>query len=115
MSSERRGDSKVIIPVSDYPFKGPHRTVGNLVDRPGAFAVFSEFNGKYYLLDVDFSDEVKKAIENHERIKCWEKYRKGLIRYAVLYESDFPSKPKEEIVKEVRKRYVTMPCGGGPR
>lgn len=103
------------MPIANYAFEGPFRLVEKIEDSPGVFAVVSEFVDKYYLLDVDHSDEVRKAIENHERRKCWEMYRKGLIRYAVLYKSDFPSKTEEEIVKEVRKWYVMIPCGGGPR
>ena len=57
---------------------------------------------------------MKNAIENHKRRKCWEKYRKGLIRYTVLYKSDFSPKVKEEIVREVRKRYVTIPPARNP-
>jgi len=105
----------MMIPIAQYPFKGPHRSLKDIEDLPGAFAIISEFTGKHYLLDVDCSDEVKKAIKTHERRKCWENHRKGLLRYAVLYEADFPSKSKEEIVKEVRRKYVTMPCGGSPR
>ena len=82
----------MIISICEYLFKGPQRTKGKIDDRPGAFAVLSEFYGKYYLLDADCSDEVKNAIENHKRRKCWEKYRKDLIRYTVLYKSDFSPK-----------------------
>lgn len=102
----------MIMTICQYPFKC--RTFRELEDRPGAFAVMSEFYSKYYLLDVDCSDDVKKAVEEHERRKCWEKHRKGTIEYAVLYESDFPSKTKEEIMNEVRRKYSTIPCGGSP-
>ena len=84
-------------------------------DLPGAFAIISEFTGKNYLLDVDYSDEIKKAIKTHERKNCWQNHRKGILRYAVLYETDFPSETKEEIVKKVRERYKTIPCGGNKR
>ena len=105
----------MIIPIAQYPFKGPHRSLRGVEDLPGAFAIISEFTGKNYLLDVDYSDEIKKAIKTHERKNCWQNHRKGILRYAVLYETDFPSETKEEIVKKVRKRYNTIPCGGSPR
>jgi len=101
----------MIVPIAEYPFKGLHKTIGKLEDKPGVFTIISEFDGINHLFDVDCSETVKKKIENHERRKCWEKYRKGLIRYAVLYESDFPFVPKEKLVEEVRKRYKTVPCG----
>jgi hypothetical protein len=105
----------MIIPIAQYPFKGPHRSLRNIEDLPGVFIIISEFTGKHYLLDVDYSDEIKKAIEVHERRKCWQLYRKGLLRYAVLYESDFPSEPKEKIAKKVRIKYQAIPCGGNQR
>lgn len=105
----------MIIAICENPLKGRHKTVGKIDDRPGAFAVLSEFYVKYYLLDVDCLGEMKKAEENHKVRKCWEMHRKGLIRYAMLYKSDFPPKAKEEIVKEVRKSYVTILYEGGPR
>ncbi len=105
----------MIIPIAQFPFKGPHRSLRKVEDLPGVFIIISEFAGTHYLLDVDYADEIKKAIKAHERRKCWQLYRKGLLRYAVLYESDFPSEPKEKIAKKVRKMYKTIPCGGNLR
>ena len=101
----------MIIPIADYPFEGPHRSVKKIENSPGVFAVICEFVGTYYLLDVDHSEDVKKAILNHERKKCWQKYRRGLIRYAVLYERNFPSEAEEEIEKRIRHTYKNIPCG----
>jgi hypothetical protein len=100
----------MIMPIADYPFEGPHRSVKKIENGPGVFAVICEFVGTYYLLDVDQSDDAKKAILNHERKKCWQKYRRGLIRYAVIYESNFPSEA-EEIEKKIRHTYKNIPCG----
>lgn len=103
--------SRLIMPIADYPFDGPHRSVNEIENSPGVFAVICEFVETYYLLDVDHSDDVKKAILNHERRKCWEKFRRGLIRYAVLYERNFPSETKEDIEKKIRRKYKNIPCG----
>ena len=99
-----------MIPIAQYPFEGPHRSVKKIENSPGVLAVVCEELGKYYLLDVDHSDDVKKAIQNHERRKCWEKYHRGLIRYAVLYERNFPNEAREDIEKEIRKKYRSIPC-----
>jgi len=104
----------VIIPVAQYPFRGPYRSAEKIEEAPGLFLVISEYNGKHYLLDIGHSDEVKKAIQNHERRGCWEKYRKGLIRYAVLYTEDLGSDGRRKLEEKIRKIYRNIPCGGSP-
>jgi hypothetical protein len=99
-----------MIPIAQYPFEGPHRSVKKIENSSGVLAVICKESGKYYLLDVDHSDDVKKAIQNHERRKCWESYRRGIIRYAVLYEQNFPNEAKEDIEKEIRRKYRSVPC-----
>ena len=51
----------MIMPIADYPFEGPHRSVKKIENSLGVFAVICEFVGTYYLLDVDQSDDVKKS------------------------------------------------------
>jgi hypothetical protein len=101
-----------IMPIENYAFDGPHRSLKNLENKAGVFVIMSEFVGKFYLLDVDVSDDVKSAIENHVRRKCWERYRKGKIRYAVLYEKEIPADRDSEIERKIRSKYKTVPCGG---
>ena len=99
-----------MMPIDHYPFKGPYRSVDEIENSPGVFALICEFEGTYYLLDVDHSDDVKQAILVHERRKCWERYRKGLIRYAVLYTRKMSSEHRGEMEEKIRKRYRSIPC-----
>lgn len=101
----------MIMPIANYPFDGPHRSVEKIENRPGVFAVICEFEDKYYLLDVDYSDDIKQAILNHGRRRCWEKYRKGHIRYAVLYERNLSFEDKEDVERKIRHTYRNIPCG----
>ena len=100
-----------IMPIENYAFDGPHRSLRNLENKAGVFVIMSEFVGKFYLLDVDVSDDIKSAIENHARRKCWERYRKGKIRYAVLYKKEFSAERDSEIERKIRSKYKTVPCG----
>lgn len=104
----------MIIPIVNYAFDGPLKSVKKIEDRPGVFVVACEFIGKHYLLDVDHSDKVKTAILSHERKKCWKLYRRGLIRYAVLYTDDKSAEERRSLEKRIRKKYKTLPCGGSP-
>lgn len=99
-----------MMPIAQYLLEGPHRSVEKIENSPGVFAVICEFEGAYYLLDVDHSDDVKKAIQNHERRKCWERYRRGLIRYAVLYTRKTSAEKRGEMEEKIRKRYRDIPC-----
>jgi hypothetical protein len=101
----------MIMPIAEYPFDGPHLSVKDIENSSGVFAIVCEFVDKFYLLDVDHGNDIKKAILNHERRKCWDKYRKGRIRYAVLYDRDFPDVTDEEILKKIRDVYEAIPCG----
>lgn len=101
----------MIMPIAQYPFDGPHRSLKNIEDAPGVFAILCEFVDKYYLLDVDHSDSVRQAIQEHKRRRCWEKYRRGRIRYAVLYDKVFPDEESYKTVKKIRSRYHSIPCG----
>jgi len=100
----------MIMPIAQYPFEGPLRSVNKIENSHGVFAVICEFEGAYYLLDVDHSDDVKQTILNHERRKCWEKYHRGLIRYAVLYLHKKPPEEVEEIEAKIRKWHRSIPC-----
>ena len=104
------GGNSIIITIAQYPFKGPHRSLKKIEGSQDVFTVICEFGGSLYLLDVDHSDDVKQAIQNHERRDCWEKYRRGLVRYAVIYSHNSPSPEVEEIEAKIRKRYRNIPC-----
>jgi hypothetical protein len=99
------------MPIAEYAFKGPYPTLKKVENERGVFAILSQLVDKYYLLDVGCSEDVKKAIQGHNRRKCWERYRKGKIRYAVFYTNDFPEKANMEIENEIRQKYKTIPCG----
>jgi hypothetical protein len=101
----------MIMPIGEYPFDGPHKTLRVIENKPGVFAVICEHVDKYYLLDIDSSKNVKESITTHERKKCWENYKKGKIRYAVLYDESLREGAKKEIIDNVRKKYKTIPCG----
>lgn len=103
-----------MMPIADYAFKGPFRSVEKIEDSPGVFAVVSEFVDKYYLIDVDHSDEVRKAIQNHERRGCWEKHRRGRIRFAVFYTADMTAEERGKLEDKIRLEYKTTPCPENP-
>jgi hypothetical protein len=99
------------MPIAEYLFEGPYPTSTKIESEGGVFAIISKLVDKYYLLDVGYSEDLKKSIQEHNRKKCWEKYRKGKLRYAVLYEKDFSNQTNEEVERKIRLKYKTIPCG----
>jgi len=99
------------MPIAQFPFEGPFPTLTKIRSESGVYAVVCEFVDKFYLLDVGRSEDVKNEIANHERRSCWERFKKGKIRYAVLYTDLFPNLTDGQIVKNVRSTYKGIPCG----
>ena len=99
------------MPIAQFPFEGPFPTLTKIRNESGVYAVVCEFVDKFYLLDVDQSNDIKDEITHHERRKCWEKFKKGKIRYAVLYSNVFPNLNDSQIVNNIRSTYKGIPCG----
>jgi hypothetical protein len=98
------------IPVAGYRFKGPLEYTKDLLERKGVFLVVCRVAGKYYLIDVDHADNIKKSILYHERQHYWREYKRGKLMYAVLYLED--SKPGyiQKVEAEIRNIYKSIPC-----
>ena len=47
--------------------------------------ILYEANGKYYIIGVGESAEVRNRVENHDRNDCWERNRESPLVYAVYY------------------------------
>ncbi len=102
------------MPMVDFAFVDPFRWVEKIEDNPRVFVVVSEFVDEYYLLDVDYSDEVRKAIQNHERRICWEKHRRGRKKFAVFYTADITAEEREKLEEKIRRECDTIPCPAHP-
>lgn len=101
----------LMITIADYNFLGPLNSMRHIEGEEGIFVILSEFIDKRYILDVDYASNIKKAIKAHARRKCWDLYRKGKIRYAVLYTESLPEERLENIVETIRVQYDMIPCG----
>ncbi|MBC8274438.1 MAG: hypothetical protein H8E40_05655 [Chloroflexi bacterium] len=102
---------EMVMPIAQFPFEGPLSNIKEVKSESGVYAVMCEFVDKFYLLDVGLSDDIRSEIANHERKKCWERFKKGKIRYAVLYTNVFPNLSDSQIVKNIRSTYKNIPCG----
>ena len=97
--------------IGRYQFEGPYNTTDALQDRSGVYAVLDlRRDGKYYVIDVGESKEVKTRIETHNRENCWTRNQQGTLAVAVLYTPHLQKLGRRVIEQEIRSQYVPV-CG----
>jgi hypothetical protein len=99
------------IHIEDYTFDGPFARVEDLKERAGVYAVVCLMsNQKHFLIDVGESDNIRNAIETHERKECWITNCKGSLLVAALYTTELDNRGRADIVAFIRSREF-VPCG----
>ncbi|MBS1515221.1 MAG: hypothetical protein JSS63_09325 [Bacteroidetes bacterium] len=98
------------ITIGNYTFEGPYTSTGMLEDRSGVYAIHCYLNGKYYLIDVGESSEVKNRIENHDRKDCWNEKCNGELTVSVYYTPNLQQAGRREVEQELRNSYSGL-CG----
>jgi hypothetical protein len=100
------------IKIGDYLFEGSYMAPGDLRNKPGLFLVTEFLKGQHHILDIGESEEVRKAVEFHNRRDCWlQKSEKYELRVSVLYTPDLTAAQRVALEKELRTR-LSPPCGG---
>jgi hypothetical protein len=97
--------------IAGYQFEGPYMSLRRIPEETGLYAIVCYDGKQYYLLDVAFSDNIKKACQNNEQKECWEKHKQGNILYAFFQNTELNSDTYQLIIEEIRKRYKKIPCG----
>ncbi|UCG78772.1 MAG: hypothetical protein JSV21_02755 [Nitrospirota bacterium] len=99
------------IMIEDYTFDGPFARVEELNEKAGVYAVVCLMsNQKHFLLDVGESDDIRNAIEYHDRKDCWISNCKGNILVAALYTKEMDGRGRQDIADFIRSREFA-PCG----
>ena len=94
----------------EYIFEGPYASTYLIDNRSGVYAIVDRFNGKYHLLDVGESHEVKNRLDNHDRKDCWLRKKNGVIEYCVYYTPDKQQSGRKEVEQDIRNNYQNL-CG----
>ena len=97
--------------IAGYMFEGPYRALERFPGEEGLYAVISSDGKEYYLLDVGYSMNVKRACQRNPRKSCWEQNRRGELQYSFLRDSQFNENMFRVALDEIRKRYRRIPCG----
>ena len=102
--------SSVLI-VGGYVFSD-QCSEGVLENRPGVYVVLDiDMHGqvaKY--IDVGESEQVRDRVEQHDRVKCWDRHTGGVRAFAVLYTDGYGDDYRRGIEKNLRGS-LSLPCG----
>lgn len=101
--------------IEDYTFDGPFAFKEKLKERPGVYAILCLMGSqKHFLIDIGESENIREAIEYHDRKNCWVKNCKGSILVAALYTQEMDSQGRKDIESHIRSREFA-PCGNQKR
>lgn len=98
------------IKVGGYDFHGPFKHLKMIDDRSGLFAVHYYCTGNYYLLDIDHAGQLRSALREHSRQPEWERFRRGMLTFSVIYTETKSSADREALVRQLRREYEPA-CG----
>jgi len=91
-------------------FEGPYITLRRVPTDPGLYAIISYDGKQYYLLDVGYVKNIRRACQVNPRKECWEKHKQGNIHYAFLVNSDLDEESYRSIASAIRKKFKKIPC-----
>jgi len=97
--------------IAGYQFEGPYLSLRRIPKKPGLYAIISYDGKQYYLLDVGYAKNIRRACQVNPRKECWEERKQGNIHYAFLVDEDLDEESYPLVVAEIRKRFKKIPCG----
>lgn len=99
------------IRISGYDFEGPYTSTADLRHASGVYVILDRrSDGKWSVIDVGESGDVRTRIENHDRKSCWERHRQGTLGVAVLYTPGWSADQRRALESKVRQEF-NPPCG----
>lgn len=99
------------IKIGGYDFEGPFTDTSKLRSEQGVYSILDHRpDGKYIVVDVGESEDVRSRIENHDRSDCWNRNRQGTLTVAVLYTPGRSGDRRRAIESALREQYSPA-CG----
>jgi len=97
--------------IAGYQFEGPYLSLRRVPKNPGLYAIISHDGKQYYLLDVGYAKNIRRACQVNPRKECWEEHKQGSIHYAFLVDDNLDEESYPLVVTAIRKRFKKIPCG----
>ncbi len=91
-----------------YTVSGWYSSVHELKAQPGIFIVATQGFLQPFVLDIDQADNLRFAVENHERKRLWKHNALGGMMFAAIYTESMQSRflsgfEREKIADAIRK------------
>ncbi len=75
-----------MIAIANKIFSGPLTSTDDIQHQSGVFAILTINNfGRYEIIDIGGSSDIKTTIDLYYRSRYWDEYRKKGLFYAVYY------------------------------
>lgn len=99
------------ITISEYAFEGPYLNTESIKNESGLYTILDKrSDGKWSVIDVGESQDLKTRIDNHDRKTCWETNRQGQLGVAVLYTPGWRDDQRRSLESTIRDSYSPT-CG----
>lgn len=99
------------ITIEGHRFEGPYTDTSRLKDQAGVYVILDRrADGRWHVIDVGESEQVKTRVESHDRKDCWERHRQGTLGVAVVYTPGWTAAQRRALESRIRQTY-SSPCG----
>lgn len=99
------------IKIGGFDFEGPYTDASKLRYEQGVYCILDHrSDGKYFVVDVGESEDVRTRVENHDRGDCWKRNQQGTLTVAVLYTPGMSGDRRRAIESALRDQYSPA-CG----
>jgi len=99
------------ISICGYTFEGPYTSTEYLKNQAGVYVILDKrSDGKWWVIDVGESTEVKNRVENHDRSGCWQRNNSGTLGIAVLYTPGWSAEQRRSLESKIREAFNPV-CG----
>ncbi len=96
--------------IGGFDFEGPYRDLSMIPEEEGLFAIVCMDTRQYYLLDIDYSVNIRDSCENSPKRACWEEHKIGTINYAFYVSVEFTEETYMIARDDLHKMYKMSPC-----
>lgn len=98
------------IKLGKYSFRGPFASIADLKETSGIYVILCKKSGRFYVVDVGESENVKTGVENHKRRGHWKDCCfDGILYVSAYYTPDMRQEERAVVEQEIKEEF-NPPC-----
>jgi len=99
------------IEICGHTFEGPYAHTDYLRRQGGIYVILDKrLDGKWWVIDVGESGDVRERVEGHDRAPCWSSNQQGTLGVAVLYTPNWTAHQRRLLESRIREA-CSPTCG----